>query len=201
MGANLSTECVRNPIEWMYHQSDWCSSGTSTASSARAREALPITSILRHKVYLRSPRGVHVVTPLNYVPYHKPMRCACSPSAGWPYPQRHFESRFTKFYESYWLPTKFGYDTRKVQYSSLILTGQMTRDEALESSRAPAYDPATISQDFEYIAAKLRIPVEELQGYLEGPESHLPGLRLQESTYVLGAKVLRWLGIERGGKR
>ena len=52
---------------------------------------------------------------------------------GWQsYPQKHFESRFTKFYEGYWLPKKFGYDTRKVQYSSLILTDQMTREEALE---------------------------------------------------------------------
>ena len=33
------------------------------------------------------------------------------------YSQKHFESRFTKFYESYWLPKKFGFDTRKVQYS------------------------------------------------------------------------------------
>ena len=46
------------------------------------------------------------------------------------YAQKHFESRFTRFYESYWLPEKFGFDTRKVQYSSLILTGQMCREKS-----------------------------------------------------------------------
>ena len=52
---------------------------------------------------------------------------------GWiPYPQKHFESRFTRFYEGYWLLRRFGYDTRKVQFSSLILTNQMTRKEALK---------------------------------------------------------------------
>ena len=56
------------------------------------------------------------------------------------YPQKHFESRFTRFYESYWLPKKFGFDTRKVQYSSLILTNQMTREDALEKLKDATRD-------------------------------------------------------------
>ena len=64
---------------------------------------------------------------------------------GWkPYPQKHFESRFTKFYEGYWLYERFGYDTRRVQLSSLILTGQMNRDEAMEILKKPPYNPQTI---------------------------------------------------------
>ena len=78
------------------------------------------------------------------------------------YPQKHFESRFTRFYESYWLPNRFGFDTRKVQFSSLILTKQMTRAEALEKLKSPAYDPETIHKDFEYVATKLDISVKEL---------------------------------------
>ena len=68
---------------------------------------------------------------------------------GWQkYPHKHFESRFTKFYESYWLPEKFGYQKHRAHYSSLILTGQMTREEALEKLSKPAYDKETIAQDF-----------------------------------------------------
>ena len=98
-------------------------------------------------------RGIKVVKPLDYFPYMKEdaMQFLVD-EFGWQrYPQKHFESRFTKFYESYWLPKKFGYDTRKVQYSSLILTGQMTREEALEKLSKPAYDEEDIAHEFELL--------------------------------------------------
>ena len=88
-------------------------------------------------------------------------------------PTKHFESRFTKFYEGYWLPTRFGYDTRKVQYSSLILTGQMTREEALEKLSKPAYDEEMIKHDFEYVATKLGISADELQSIWIYQKTHI----------------------------
>jgi len=121
---------------------------------------------------------------------------------GWqPYPQKHFESRFTRFYESYWLPVKFGYDTRRVQYSSLILTKQMTRDEALEKLIRPAYDPETIEHDFEFVATKLGISVEELRGYLHAPNKSYRDYKSQQAIYNVGARVMRLFGMTRGGKR
>ncbi|MAO18208.1 MAG: LPS biosynthesis protein, partial [Muricauda sp.] len=117
------------------------------------------------------------------------------------YPQKHFESRFTRFYEAYWLPKKFGYDTRKVQFSSLILTNQMTREEALEELEKPAYNPITIKQDFEFVANKLGISVEELQGYMDEPNKTYKDYKSQESIYNIGAKVMRMFGLEKGGKR
>ena len=117
------------------------------------------------------------------------------------YPQKHFESRFTRFYEGYWLPTRFGYDTRRVQYSSLILTGQMTRVEALTKLEKPAYDPETIDEDFAYIASKLGISVEELRGYHQMPLKTYKDYKNQEWMFDLGAKVLKLLGVERSVKR
>lgn len=203
-GANYSTECVRNPLEWMYYQSDSIQLlDIHSRFGSAPLVNFPITSILRHKVYLRYLKRIRVVSPLNYMPYIKTeaMRLL-EEEFGWqPYPQKHFESRFTKFYEGYWLPKKFGYDTRKVQYSSLILTNQMTRDEALAKLALPAYDEETIAQEFEYIATKLRIPVEELQGYLEAPNKSYLDYKSQGRIYAVGAKVMRLLGMERGGKR
>ena len=90
---------------------------------------------------------------------------------GWkPYPQKHFESRFTKFYEGYWLPERFGFDTRRVQYSSLILTNQMTREDALDKLSKPAYDNSLIEQEFAYIATKLGISTKELRDYFTMPK-------------------------------
>jgi hypothetical protein len=121
---------------------------------------------------------------------------------GWrPYPQKHFESRFTRFYEGYWLPTRFGYDTRRVQYSSLIQTGQMTREEALERLKQPAYDIATIDEDFEYIATKLGISVQELRGYHEMPLKTYKDYNNREWLFDLGAKTLKAFGVERAVKR
>ena len=74
---------------------------------------------------------------------------------------KHFESRFTRFFESYWLPERFGFDTRKVQYSSLILTKQMKRKDALKKLKYPAYDPETIENDIEFVANKLDITIND----------------------------------------
>jgi hypothetical protein len=121
---------------------------------------------------------------------------------GWkPYPQKHFESRFTKFYESYWLPERFGFDTRKVQYSSLILTKQMTRDEALEKLKSPAYNPETIGDEFNYIATKLGITASELRQYFEMPKKFYWEYKNNESMFKIGAKILKMLGVERSIKR
>jgi hypothetical protein len=188
----------------MYYQSDSTQlRDIHEKFGTRTLDTFPLTSILWHKVYLRHIKGVTVVKLLDYVPYIKEDAMQLLVDRfGWQrYPQKHFESRFTKFYESYWLPKKFGYDTRRVQYSSLILTKQMTRDEALEKLSHPAYDEETIAHEFEYIATKLGISVEQLQGYMDAPNKSHRDYKSQRSIYLLGARVMRLLGLERGGKR
>jgi len=203
-GANYSTECIRNPIEWMYYQSDSIQlRDIHNKFGTRPLVNFPITSILRHKVFLRYIKRIRVVTPLNYIPYMKAeaMRLLVD-NFGWqPYPQKHFESRFTKFYEGYWLPKKFGYDTRRVQYSSLILTNQMTREDALEKLSRPPYDEDTIAQDFEYVATKLGISVEELQRHMDSPNKSYKDYKSQQNIYSVGSRLLKLLGLELGGKR
>lgn len=203
-GGNLSTECVRNPVDWMYYQSDSVQlQDIHRQFGSHALINFPVTNILRHKIYLPYFKGIKVVRPLDLVPYVKQDAInLLVDQFGWqPYPQKHFESRFTKFYEGYWLPCRFGYDTRKVQYSSLILTEQMTRDEALERLSRPAYDEEMIEHDFEYVATKLGVSVEELRGYMELPKKTYRDYRSQQSIYNLGAKILKTLGMEVGAKR
>ena len=203
-GGNFATECVRNPLEWLYYGTDMAQlRDIHRRFGTIPLRTYPFSSILFHKVYLRYIRGVQVVKPLNLLPYTKEHASkTLAETYGWrPYPQKHFESRFTRFYEGYWLPTRFGYDTRRVQYSSLILTGQMTRDEALERLKKPAYDPATIDEDFEYIATKLGISVAELRGYHEMPLKTYRDYKNREWMFDLGAKALKMLGVERSIKR
>lgn len=203
-GANYSTECVKNPLEWLYFQTDTVQiRDIHRKFGQRPLVTFPFSHILRHKLYLRYVRGIQVVMPLNYVPYVKEEAAALLVEKfGWQvYPQKHFESRFTRFYEGYWLPKKFGFDTRKVQYSSLILTKQMTRAEALEKLKQPAHDEQTIAQDFEYVATKLGITVEELQGYMDAPNKTYLDYKSQRTLFAIGSRMMKTLGLTKAVKR
>lgn len=203
-GGNISTECVRNPKEWLYYGTDMAQIGDIRRRfCTRPLVHYPFSPILYHKVYLRYLKRVRVVKPLNNFPYSRELAIdTLTEKYGWrAYPQKHFESRFTKFAEGYWLPTRFGYDTRRVQFSSLILTGQMSRDDALVQLQKPAYDPETIEDEFEYIANKLRISVDELRSYHEMPKKSYRDYANQSAMFDIGAKVLKAIGVERSIKR
>ena len=203
-GGNYSTECVRNPLEWMYYQSDsiqlndiYKKHGTGKLSD------YPVTDILWHKVWLPYFKGIKLFRPLDFIPYNKDeaMQILVDKFGYQKYPQKHFESRFTRFYEGFWLPKRFGYDTRKVQFSSLILTNQMTREESLEKLKNESYTDEQIKEDFEYVSNKLGITTEELWSYFHAPKKTFKDYKSQENMYNIGASLLIILGIEKGGKR
>jgi N-acetyl sugar amidotransferase len=203
-GANLSTECVRNPLEWMYYQSDSIQlRDIHRRFGTRPLVSYPVTSILRHKVWLPYFKGIRVERPLNLIDYNKKTAVDFLVNRfGWrPYPQKHFESRFTRFYEGYWLPARFGYDVRRVQFSSLIMTGQMTREDALSLLTKPALDDDTIRREFEFVAEKLRISSDELTGYLHSPKKTYRDYKSQDFLYGVGSRVMKLFGLEVGGKR
>lgn len=199
-GANYSTECVREPLEWHYHASDLRQlRDIHGRFGKRPLKTFPQSDILTFKLYYRYVKGIRVVKPLNYVPYYKDEAMQeLVDKFGWQkYAHKHYESRFTRFYEGYWLPTKFGYDKRRAHFSSLILTGQMTREEAVEKLSKLAYDPDDLRQDFEYIATKLDLTVEELQVILDGPNKTYKDYANAMSIIDLGTKVLRAVGAQR----
>jgi len=203
-GGNFATECVQYPMEWFYYGTDMVQNNDIIRKFGTVKmETYPFSSIFRHKIYLKYFKGVNVLKPLNYMPFIKEdALLLLEKEYDWkPYPQKHFESRFTKFYEGYWLPERFGYDTRKVQYSSLILTGQMTREEAVDKLMKPAYDPSTISDEFNYIATKLGITPEVLRHYFTMPKEYYWDYKNQQNVFRIGAKVLNLLGIEKVKKR
>ena len=203
-GGNYSTECVRNPKEWMYYQSDSIQlRDIHKKHGEPSLQNYPLTNILWHKLYLPYFKGIKLHRLLDFMPYDKEEATKfLVDNYGYQrYPQKHFESRFTRFYESYWLPTKFGYDTRKVQFSSLILTDQMTREEALKELSKPAYDTETVHHELEYVASKLDWSIEQLKSCLHAPNKTYKDFANQETIYNFGAKVLKFLGKELGGKR
>ena len=203
-GGNYSTECVRNPLEWMYYQSDSIQLNDIFRRFGTGKlKDYKVTNILWHKIWLPYFKGIKLYRPLDLIPYNKKqaMQELVDKFGYQKYPQKHFESRFTRFYEGFWLAERFGFDTRKVQFSSLILTNQMTRDEALLKLNEKVYTKEQIDEDFEYISNKLGITVDELWSYFYAPKKTYKDYKSQENLYSLGAKVMRYFKLEKGGKR
>ena len=200
-GANYSTECVREPNEWgAYYPTDMrFVKDIHRRFSQHPLKSFPTADIFKYKLYYFYIKGIRVVKPLNYVPYIKEKAIKeLTDRFGWQrYAQKHHESRFTRFVECFWLPRKFGYERRKAHLSSLILTKQMTREEALERVATPELDEQTMKQDFEYVAKKLDLTVSEFQELFEGENKTYRDYKNNMFFIELGTKVMRMLGLEK----
>ncbi len=202
-GANFSTECIRNPVEWMYYQSDNTQLRCIQKKFGTLKlKNFPKTHILWHKLYLPYIKKIKVFKPLNYFNYDKEdAKNLLIERYGWkPYPQKHFESRFTSFYEGFWLYKRFGYDVRRVQLSSLIITNQMSRENALKILVKPPLDKKKIDLEKQFISDKLRIKVELLDKFFDLPKKTYKDYPNQAFLYKLGSRILKFLGLEIGGK-
>lgn len=200
-GGNFSTECVREPLEWGgYYATDITFvKDVHRKYGKRKLEHFPFTDILKYKVYYRYLKGIKVVKPLDLMPYFKENAIKeLHDKFGWqPYKHKHHESYFTRFFETYWLPEKFGYDKRRAHFSSLILTGQMSREEALKRISKPEVDMATMEHDKDYVCSKLGITRNELQKIFEGENTTFRDFKNKYHLITLGTRIMRILGIEK----
>lgn len=201
-GYNISTEVVSNPKSWD-KGAGYSGDGTYIKDVLRHWCDIPIkkytfTSGFKHKVWIPYVLGVKTLKPLNLVPVTKrQMEETLAAEYGYvPYGQKHFEDQLTKFLEGYWLPTRFGYDIRKAQLSSLVTTGQMTREEALEILKNPPLSEDESMELFKQIADKLEITEDELKKY---HEMEVPNIKYksQEWLYSMGIKFFTLLGVEK----
>lgn len=102
-----------------------------------------------------------------------------------PYGQKHYEDLLTKFLEGYRMPKRFGYDFRRAQLSSLVVTGQMTREDALKILEQPLVTEEEGQAMFKEVANRLEISEEELQKFFEMPKC-TEKVKSQEMLYNLG---------------
>lgn len=200
-GSNYSTECCREPEEWGgYLGIDKMLFGDIHRQfGKRPLETFPLTDILTYKLYYQKVLGMKVYFPLNLVPYTKQgAEDELERRFGWQrFQHKHHESRFTRFYEDYWLPRRFGFEKRRAHFSSLIQTGQMTRDAALDRISRPEMDEHFLRQEFEYVAHKLDMTVDELQQLFDAPKKTYREYRNKRWVIGLGATIMRRLGLEK----
>ena len=171
-GYNYSSEFCSYPLKYYYYADLQFINDVRKQYCTNPMNTYPMTSVFYRKFWMKYIKGIKFVPLLTYFSYSKDKaKVILQREYGWtPYPQKHFESRFTRFFESYWLPERFEYDPRRVQFSSLILAGQMSRVDALEELKKKPYDPETIKDDFKYVATKLGISAEVLQDYFDKPK-------------------------------
>lgn len=201
-GSNFSTECCREPEEWggylgidkRLFSDIWARCG-----DGEPNDDFPLVDILVYKIWYQKALGMKIHHPLNLVPYVKQdAEDELERRFGWQrFQHKHHESRFTRFYEDYWLPRRFGYHKRRAHFSSLIMTGQMTRDQALKRITKPEMDEHFLKQEFEYVAHKLDLTVGELQRMFELPTMTFRDYKNKRSLIGLGANAMRWLGLEK----
>ena len=119
-------------------------------------------------------KKMRTLRPLNYMPYDKAEALSeLQEKVGYkPYPRKHGESLFTKLFQNYYLPKKFGMDKRRPHFASLIASGQMTRDAALAKLAEPLYDPAELEIDITYFCKKLRTTRQQFDALMKVPTHH-----------------------------
>jgi N-acetyl sugar amidotransferase len=200
-GSNFSTECCREPEEWGGYPGidKLLFEDIHQQFGQRPLETFPLTDILFYKLYLQKILGMKVHHPLNLVNFvKKDAEDELERRFGWQrFQHKHHESRFTRFYEDYWLPCRFGFHKRRAHFSSLIQTGQMSREVALERIAKPEMDEHFLRQEFEYVAHKLDLTVSDLQQIFDSPKKTYNDYRNKYWMIELGAKATRWLGMEK----
>lgn len=201
-GYNIATEIIANPESWNEGAGP-LGDGTYIRDVLRKNSGYKTknytyTSGFKHKFWLPYVKGVKTLQLLNYIPITKQgmIDTLVSEYGYEPYKQKHFEDLLTKFIEGWWLPTRFGYDIRKAQLSSLVVTGQMTRQEALDILSSPPLTEDEANDLFKQVAAKLQIPEEELMAYHDMPKVYRK-YRNNAWAFRIGIWLYSLLGLDR----
>lgn len=170
-GGNNSTECIRECIDWTYFSTDTRHvKDIHKKFGEKDLKTFPMCDIFKYQLYFRFVKGMKVIKILDNYPYIKNEAInELKEKFDWtPYKMKHYESRFTRFYESYWTPKKHGFDKRRAYLSSEILTGQISREEALERISKSELSEEEMNNDFRFVAKKLDWTEEEFREIFNG---------------------------------
>ncbi len=200
-GYNISTEVVSDPSSW--------GSGYQTGDGTYMKDVVkkfcykPIkdytyTNGFKHKFWIPYIKGVKTIKPLNLVPItQKKMISTLQQEYGYvPYGQKHFEDLLTKFLEGWWDYKKYNHDIRRAQLSSLVITGQMKREEALKMLDNPPLTNEEGMELFNMVANKLGISPKELWEFYNLPKSNIK-FNSQKRLYKLGIRLYEIIGLEK----
>jgi N-acetyl sugar amidotransferase len=169
-GTNIVTEYIM-PKSWLYKKMDFANLNDIHRRFGKKKIRTYPTFDFKKHVYYSAFLKLTPISILNYVPYNKQeVKELIKKELDWrDYGGKHYESMFTKFYQAYILPEKFHIDKRKAHLSTLICSGQMTRQAALGELERPLYDPKELAGDKEYVLKKFGLSEEEFTAIMRQP--------------------------------
>jgi N-acetyl sugar amidotransferase len=185
-GTNVVTEFVM-PSNWIYAKTDH----VNIRAIHKQFGKVPLRTYpfidLKVKKWDQMVLKVRSHSILDWVPYNKTaVKASIQQELGWrDYGGKHHESLFTRFYQGYILPQKFGVDKRKAHLSNLIYSGQITKDEALEELSRPAYPVELQEEDRVFVTKKLGFAPEEFEAIMAAapvPHTHY---EVERSVYEM----------------
>jgi N-acetyl sugar amidotransferase len=173
-GSNSATEGMRMPSSWNWFKYD----GTNIKSIVRAHygpkiKTFPVLDLTKYLFYAKVKK-VEWISALDILDDYNKSTATNALQARFgfkPYPYKHYESVFTRFYQGYILPRKFGVDKRKLHLSTLIMTNQLQRAEAIKILADPPFiSEAALASDMQYFLKKMQWEPKVLIDYLRRPE-------------------------------
>lgn len=170
-GHNIVTEYVI-PRNWSFNSNDYSHlMDIHKRYGSRRLKKYPLFTPFKRFIYFRRIFKVQSHRPLYFVDYNKvEIIKFISKELGWKsYGNKHEESRFTKFFQNYYLYEKFGFDKRKAHLSNLIVSGQMDRESAIEILKTPPYDKKWLTRELDYMLRKLDLTKEEWEKIMTNP--------------------------------
>lgn len=192
-GSNLETEGIM-PLAWTYTALDYYHlQAIHRQFGSRALKTFPRLGLFKFLFYVFVCR-IRFVNLLNYIRYEKAQAVSeLERECNWrPYPQKHYESVWTRFYQGVYLVEKFGFDKRRPHYATLVNSGQMPREEALARLQAENYPADLAAQDRDFVLKKFGLGDADYAALLAiAPKRHLDYPNLA-AIYLRDSKLLAW---------
>lgn len=194
-GLNFATESIM-PENWGYQAMDYRHLKTIHKKFGEKKiQDYPHVNFFQRYIYYTLIKKMRIINPLNYIDYRKDEVIeTMKRELEWQYyGGKHYESRFTKFFQSYYLPVKFNFDKRRAHLSSLIISGQISRADALEKMKENVYAPDEIGNDMEFVAKKLDWSLEEFKAIIDLPPNRHQDFKTNENLFSFGIKSKSYL--------
>lgn len=167
-GFNVRTE-THLPSAWSQGHFDW--KYIRSVQEIFGKKKLKTFPHIPFFAYYRRLLTIKRIDILNYIDFNKTEAMKfLEQDLGWQYyGGKHHESIYTRFYQGYILPTKFGFDKRRSHLSSMICSQEISRDEGLEEIKRPSYAPSLQEEDREYVVKKLGLSDNEFEAIMQAP--------------------------------
>lgn len=159
-GSNFRTE-GNQPPAWGYGDGKYIESVYAQYGAGRKLRHVP-NDMLSDLIYYHFFKRIKLFKPLYYLDYRKnDVMDLLQREIGWTYyGGHHHENVYTRFIHGYYLPKKFNIDKRIIEYSAMIRSGQMTREDALGKIQPPPYPEVQAKADIQYVINKLNLTEE-----------------------------------------